>query len=242
MSRPEYGETWVYEGIVGAIPGLDLDQRTALAVQFVAFESAVLLLAWAYDLWYAGLAGTVAVVVTTAGSAQMVRIARRVRGEAVPESYRRFLFASNIEVVLTVFAFSALVTYLFVFDARHGTEPLLASLLGPEPPVPAVYVLLLLVWDVCYRIGTAWWSSVAALWRSVHHRFDAETRRGLRRADLETAAFGVSQLAFVPFLLEQPLLLGVLVGHVVAVVVVTTLAIALCRTPEENRQPQPHSD
>lgn len=243
MSQPEYGETWVYEGIVGAVPGIDLDGRVALLVQFVLFESAVLVLAAVYGLWWAGVAGTVAVVVTTAGSAQMVRIARLVRGERIPNQYRRFLFASNIEVVLAVFAFSALITYLFVFDGQTGGEGLIESLLGSDPPVLAVYVLLLIVWDVCYRIGAAWWSSVAALWRSVTFRFDDETRRGLKRADLETAAFGVLQLAFVPFLLDQPLLLGLLVGHVGAVLLVTSLAIVLCRAPEEkSTASQPHSD
>lgn len=234
MSQPEYGETWVYEGIVGAVPGLDLDQRTALLVQFVGFETAVLLLAWYYGLWWAGLAGTAAVVVTTAGSAHMVRIGRRARGARVPDAYRRFLFASNVEVVLTVFAFSALLTYLFVVDGG-----LLESLLGSDPPAPAVFLFLLLVWDVCYRIGAAWWSSVAALWRSVLFRVDAETRRELRIADAETAAFGLLQLALVPFLLDQPLLLVLLVGHVCAVLVVTSLAIALCRVSEKRR---PQSD
>jgi hypothetical protein len=232
VSHPEYGETWVYEGIVGAIPGLDIDQRLALLVQFVLFESAVLVLAWVYGLRWAGVAGTVAVLVTTAGSAQMVRVAQRVRSEQVPQSYRRFLFASNIEVVLSVFAFCALLTYLFVVDTQSGGQPLVEAFLGEEPPPLTVFLLLLLLWDVCYRIGTAWWSSVAALWRSVNFRFDAETRRGLRRADLDTAAFGLLQLAFVPFLLDQPLLLGLLIGHVCAVLVVTSLAIVLCRAPE----------
>ncbi|MFC7073350.1 hypothetical protein ACFQJ7_00940 [Halovenus rubra] len=229
MSQPEYGETWVYEGIVGAVPGIDLTQRVALVLQFLLFESAVLLLGWYYNRWSAVVAGTVAVIVTTVGSAQMVRIARRIRGERIPVSYRKFLFASNIEVVLTVFAFSALITYLFAFD-----RSLIESLLGTDQPAPAVYLFLIIIWDVCYRIGAAWWSSVAGLWRSVQHRFDGETRQNLRRADMETAAFGLVQLAFVPFLLDEPLLLGLLVGHVCAVLIVTALAIVLCRPPERH--------
>lgn len=227
MSRPEYGETWVYEGIIGAVPGLDLDPRVALGIQFVVFEGALLILAWLYDLRAAAVAGTVAVLVATAGSAEMIRIGRHVRGEAVPESYRNLLFGSNIEVVLAVFAYAALLTHLFVFDPRGGGTPLLEALLGTDPPVLAVYLLLLVLWDVCYRIGAGWWASVAALWRSTRYQFDDETRRGLRRADLETAGFGLLQLAFVPFLLGQPVLLVAVLGHVVAVLVVTGLSLTL---------------
>lgn len=242
MTEPEYGDAWVYEGIVGAVPGLDLDARTALVVQFVLFESAVLALAWVYELRWAAIAGTVAVLVTTAGSALMVSIARHVRRERTPDAYRRLLFGSNVEVVLTVFSFIGLVTYLFVvgtgtaavtFLDGTGKEPLLETLLGSEPPAPSVFLLLLVTWDVCYRISAAWWSGVVALWRSVRFRFDDDTRRGLRRVDVETAAFGVLQLAFVPFLFDQPLLLALLVAHVGAVVMVTTLAVALLRPPAE---------
>jgi len=233
MSRPEYGETWVYEGIIGAVPGLELDPARALALQFVLFESAIVVLAWAYDLRVGAVAGTVAVVVATAGSAALVRIGRQVRRETVPASYRRLLFGSNVEVVLTVFAYAGLLTYLFVVDVRAGGPSLVETLLGDEPPVLAVYVLLLVLWDVCYRIGAGWWASVAALWRSLRHRFDDETRRGLRRVDLETAGFGVLQLVFVPFLFDHPVLLVAVVGHVVAVVAVTSLSIAVLQIRKE---------
>jgi hypothetical protein len=233
MSQPEYGETWVYEGIIGAVPGLELDTPTALGVQFVVFESVILGLAWFYDLPTAAVAGTVAVVVATAGSAALVRIGRQVRREAVPASYRRLLFGSNVEVVLAIFAYAALLTYLFVVDARAGGTSLVETLLGDQPPALAVYALLLVLWDVCYRIGAGWWASIAALWRSLRFQFDDETRRGLRRADLETAGFGVLQLTFVPFLRDHPVLLVAVVGHVIAVIAVTGLSLAVLRTRSE---------
>lgn len=233
-SGAEYGDTWVYEGIVGALPGINLDQRLALGVQFAGFEAGVLALAWLYDLPQAAVAGTVAVLVATVGSAAMVHIANLVRSDGMPEAYQKFLFASNIEVVLTVFAYAALLTHLFVLDGRLGGEPLLESLLGEEPPVAAVYLVLVILWDVCYRIGAAWWASVAALWRSVRFRFDAPTRGSLRRADYATVGFGLLQLAFVPLLLDRPLLLVALLGHVAAVLVVTASALVLLRTREES--------
>jgi hypothetical protein len=100
-------------------------------------------------------------------------------------------------------------------------------LFGPEPPILVVYLTLLILWDVCYRIGTGWWAAITALWRSARFRFDGETYRALRRADMEALGFGLLQLAFVPFLLDQPVLLAAVVGHVIAVSAVTGLAIAL---------------
>jgi hypothetical protein len=226
-SRPEYGETWVYESIIGALPGIDLGGRAALALQFVGFEVAILALAWYYGLWTAAVAGTVAVFVATVGSAEMLRIATWSRETDVPDAYRRLLFASNIEVVLGVLAFVALVTHLFVWDPQSGGTPLVETLFGPDPPVLVVYLTLLVLWDVCYRIGTGWWASVAALWRTVRFGFSPDTRRALRRADVETLGFGLVQLAFVPFLIGQPVLLAAVVGHVLAVTLVTGLSIGL---------------
>ena len=222
-----YGETWVYESIIGALPGVDVSPGLALAIQFTVFEAAILLLAWVYGLWTAAVAGTVAVVVATLGSAEMLRIGRRTREADIPEPYRRLLFGSNVEVVLSVLAYIALVTHLFVYDPQAGGEPLVTTLFGPDPPVLVVYLTLLVLWDVCYRIGTGWWASVVALWRSVRFRFDGETRRQLLRADLETLGFGLTQLALVPFVLGQPVLLAAVVGHVLAVSAVTGLAILL---------------
>jgi len=223
---PEYGETWVYESIVGALPGIDVSRPFAVGLQLVVFEVGVLLLAWYYDLWAAAVAGTAAVVVAAAGSVEMLRIGSLARSVDAPESYRRLLFGSSIEVVLAVLAYVALVTHLFVFDPRSGT-PLVETLFGPEPPVAVVYLTLLVLWDLCYRIGTGWWASVVALWRSARFRFDPGTVRTLRRADLETMGFGFVQLLLVPFLLDHPVLLAALVGHVVAVTAVTGLSVVL---------------
>jgi hypothetical protein len=236
MSRPEYGETWVYESIIGALPGIHIGPRAALAIQFVGFEAAIVLLSWYYDLWTAAVAGTVAVVIATVGSAEMLRIAKRTRGEGVPDAYRRLLFSSNIEVVLAVLAYVALLTHLFVFDPRTAETPLVEALFGENPPVLVVYLTLLVLWDVCYRIGTGWWASVAALWRSARFRFDAETRRSLRNADLETFGFGVLQLAFLPFLTGQPVLFAVVLGHFLAVSAVIGASVVLLRLREPTAQ------
>lgn len=221
----EYGEAWVYESIVGAIPGLHLSARAAVAVQFLLFEGAVLALAAVYDLWSAALAGTAAVLVAAAGSVAMLTVARLARRADAPVAYRQLLFGSSIEVVLGVFAFVGLVTYLFVVDPRGSGQGLLTSLFGPEPPAPVVFLTLLVLWDLCYRIGTGWWASVVALWRSLRYTVDPQATGAHRRADLATMGFGLLQLGLVPFVRDEWLLLVAIAGHVLAVVSVTALAV-----------------
>lgn len=215
----QFGETWVYESIVGAIPGLSLTPRNAVLVQFVGFESALLVLATVYDLWTAVPAGTVAILVAAVGSAFMHDLGRRVRRSEVPDSYRRLLFGSSIEVALGVFAYAGLLTYLFVLDPRTGGS-LLAELLGPDPPIAAVYLLLIILWDVTYRIGTGWWAAVAALWRTLQLDLAPEIQDELSLVDYRTVGFALVQTALLPFIWGHPLLAFAVAGHVVAVFLV----------------------
>lgn len=227
MRNSPYSDSWVYEGIIGAVPGTDPDPRIALALQFLVFELAVLALAAIYRLPEAAVVGTVAVLISTAGSALLLRIGGKVRSQPVPDRYKKLLFGSNIEIVLGVFSFIGLVTYLFVVDPRYGDRVIIAELLGPQPPVPAVFLMLLILWDVCYRIGAGWWASVTACWRSFRFSFPSETARTLRSADLDTILFGLIQLGFLPFLLAHPILFLILAGHILAVLLVTGSSIWL---------------
>jgi len=217
-----YGETWVYESLVGGIPGLTVSRTLAVALQFVIFEVGVLALGWYYGLWNAVLAGTAAVVVAAVGSVEMHRLGAKNRLLSTPPAHKRLLFGSSIEIVLGVLAFIALVTYLLAWD---GT--LLDQLFGVNPPVPVVYLTLLVLWDLTYRIGTSWWSAVVALWRAVHITLPADEAASARRLDAENVGFSVVQLGLVPFLLDEPILLGAVVGHVLAVMVVCSAAIVL---------------
>ena len=222
-----YGDAWVYESIVGALPGVDVGSATAIGIQVLAFEAGVVLVAALYGLWTGAIVGTVAVAVAAVGSALMLSYARRVRELEAPEAYRRLLFGSNVEVVLGVLAFVATVTHLFVYDPRVAAEPLVETLLGEEPPVLATYLTLLVLWDVVYRIGTSWWAAVAAVWRAVVYDFDAARGRAFARADGLNLAFAGVQLLFVPFVLDRPVLLVVLLGHVLAVAAATALSVGL---------------
>lgn len=231
---PEFGEAWVYESIVGALPGADLAGPKAVALQLVLFEVAILLFGWFYGLWDAVLAGTAAVVVAGVGSVAMLRIGRGTRSLAVSPTYRRLLFGSSIEVVLAVLAFIALVTHLFVFDpqqaARTGETTLVTQLFGPEPPIVPVYLMLLVLWDLCYRIGTSWWTAVVSVWGSVRIAVDEQTSGELQRLDAVNVGFALAQLVLIPFLLEERVLLFAVAGHVVAVAVVSGVSTLIARS------------
>jgi hypothetical protein len=214
----------VYESIVGALPGIHLTDGEAIALQLGLFQVFVLFFAWAYDLWEAVVPGTIAVGVAAVGSVVMLRMGRTTRETNLPDAYTRLLFGSSIEVVLGVLAFVALVTHLFVYDTRQGGSALFTSLFGADPPIVVVYLALLVLWDLCYRIGTSWWAAIVSLWGSWRYTVDPATARTLRVADGWNVVFGVAQLALVPFILDQRVLLLAVAGHVVAVTVVSTVA------------------
>jgi hypothetical protein len=216
-SDPDFGEAWTYESIVSALPGIDLSDRVAVAFQLVLFQIGVILFAVIYDAWSAALAGTAAVIVAAGGSVMMLRMGALVRSVSVSPAYRRMLFGSNIEVVLSVLAFIALVTYLFVVDPGQSETPLLNELFGPEPPMLLIYFTLLVLWDLCYRIGVSWWIGVVSLWRAVRYPTDQETTATLKRVDQLNIGFGILQVILIPFILNHPSLVVALVGHIIAV-------------------------
>ncbi|AUV83638.1 hypothetical protein C2R22_19955 [Salinigranum rubrum] len=222
---PQYGETWVYESIVGALPGASLSGTAAVALQVAIFQVSLFVLAWVYDLWAVVPAGTAAIGVAAVGSVLMLRFSAATRRLDLPTAYQRFLFSSGIEVVLGVLAFVALVTHLFVFAPRSGEPTILTALFGPEPPVVVVYLMLLVLWDLCYRIGTSWWAAVVAAWRSYRYTFDPATAAALRRTDATNVAFGLIQVVLLPFLTTEPVLFAAVAGHVVAVTLVSTVAL-----------------
>ena len=229
----EYGDTWVYEGIVGGLPGIELSNTHAVAIQFGLFQVGILVFATLYDLWSAALAGTAAVIVAAVGSVAMHRLGTRNRALDAPAAYYRLLFGSSIEVVLSVLAFIALITHLFVFDVQTNSDPLIAGLFGAEPPVIVVYLVLLVSWDLCYRIGTSWWAAVVSLWRALTIDCEPSVGNQFVRIDMENIAFATSQVILLPFLREQPVLLVAVSGHIVAVGVVSAASIWLTRTTGE---------
>ena len=223
---PTFGDTWVYENLVGGIPGLHLSARAAIGIQFLVFEALVVGLAVVYGLPSAAVvAGTVAVAVAAAGSVAMLYIGTASRELALPDAHRRLLFGSGVETLFGVLGFVAVVTYLLT-----GPSTPVESLVGGPPPAPVTFVILLILWDLCYRIGTSWWTALVSLWRSLRYRVAADTARRCRRLDAANVGFALLELALLPFVVERALLVWALLGHVAAVTAVSTAAALLLRT------------
>ncbi|MFB6132217.1 MAG: hypothetical protein ABEJ44_02280 [Halanaeroarchaeum sp.] len=222
-----YGETWAFESIVGAIPGVEVSDRRALLVQFALFEAIVVAVSVAFGRPGALLPGTAAVVVATAGSAFMLDIGRRVRAADLPRAYRQLLFSTSIEVVLGVVGYAVVLTVVFVYQPRQGPT-LLESVLGPTVPMLPAFLFFVVLWDIAYRVGTGWWIALLALWRSMRWDVGDRAASDVRAIDRRNAVFGTVQLVLLPFVLEHRLLAVLLVGHVLAVLGV--LAVARVKT------------
>lgn len=227
--RTTAGDRWVYESIVGAIPGVEFSRAQALLIQLILFEAGVLVLALLFGTWEAVPAGTAAVAVVCSGSVLMLTLGRRIRGLDVPQVYTDVLFGSQIEIVLGVFSYVGLITYLFVVDPQLASEPLLTTLFGEPYSAPVVAFTLVVLFDVCYRIGTGWWASIVGLWRTVLYGPDlsAKTRSALLRADLVTIAFAWVQLVLLPFVVDHEILFFAVAGHVAAVTLVSGASVVL---------------
>ena len=222
-------ESWTYETIVNSIPGVRVSNTVGYAVQLLGFAAAVVVLWLAYGLPTRTLwTGLAVVAVATLGSGEMIYISDVVRSTGASERYRRLLFNSGIELVMGLVAFFVFVVYLFVVNPRSGGG-LLEYILGDRPPALVVFMMLVLVWDVCYRIGTAWWAAVCGLWRAVMETPLVATRRPYRRLDIVILLFSVSQLLLLWVIDGDRFLTTVLVGHVGAVVVVTALVVGIER-------------
>lgn len=222
-----YGETWVFESIVGAIPGVDVSERRALAIQFLLFEAIVVAVSVLFDRPNAVFPGTAAVLVATAGSALMLDVGRRIRTANLPREYRQLLFSTSIEVVLGVVGYAVVLTVLFVYQPRHGPT-LLESVLGPTVPLLPAFLFFMILWDIAYRIGTGWWIALLAVWRSMRWSVEDQIASEVRAIDRRNAVFGAVQLVLLPFVLEYHILAILLVGHVLAVLGV--LAVARLKT------------
>lgn len=223
MSR---GEDWAYLNIVGALPGWTPALPVALAIQFAGFGSGAVVVAHVFDQWMALPAAIVAIGVATAGSGLMTIVSDRIREADPPAGYRNLCFGSSIDVVMGVVAFVAFLTFALTRDPPG----VVGTIISPEAPAPAVFLALMVIWDLCYRIGTAWWASVVGAWRSVVHAttIDAATRHQYVVADALVLAFAGIQLALVPFVWGTALA-WLVVGHVIAVALVSGGSIGRLR-------------
>lgn len=229
--RPLGQSEWIFESLIRVVPGINGSRRRALLAQFVGFELAVLGLAWYHGLAWAGIVGTVGVIVSVAGSVCMLRLAAIGRETSVSERYRTVLFASNVELVLGLLAFLLLLVYVFVIDPTNPGESLLEAVAGSPPAPSLTFLFLLIAWDVTYRIGVGWVASLLGCWQTIRnrHSFSVADRRRFHQTATDTIGFAGVQVFLLPVLSGHPLLQLAIAGHVLAVITVSGLSLLLLR-------------
>ncbi|MFB6104659.1 MAG: hypothetical protein ABEJ57_06195 [Halobacteriaceae archaeon] len=216
--------------LIGLLPGVSLRPGHALLVQFLGFETVAVLLATYYGLWSALPFATVAIAIAAIGSSLILGLRAELHTAALPPAARRLLFDSSVDVLMGLVAYIGFLTYLIV-DTRGPDPTVLETVFDGPAPAPVVFFTLVVAWDLTYRIGIGWWASITGLWRTLRH--DPPTAPGARRsairADWYTISFAAVQLLVVPFLWAHRLLAALVVGHVLAVLLVSGLSIVLKR-------------
>jgi len=222
---------WAYVSLLTALPGIDVAPKHALAIQFLLFETVAVALSLWFGEWTALPLATVGVAIATAGSALMLTLSGRIRRLSTPTVYRETLFHSSVDVVMGLVAFVTFLTYLLL-ASRTSAGGLFVRYLGDPLPAVAVFLGLFIAWDVCYRIGTAWWVSITGLWRTVVLDVDVSdrSRRSYLLIEFLTMTFALLQLLLVPFLWADRLLALAVLGHVVAVLLVSSVTAGLLLT------------
>ena len=176
---PALGQTgpqWAYETLLSYLAFFPaVRRRVAVLLQFLLMSAvAALLRAWP-GLPDGAIARSLGVIAaTTAWSAVLVLAARAVRRVGVLEGaeersvlrrYRAWVFPPRRAEVLPGLVFLAIGMWAVVRPIG-GAPSLLHQWLGaPLPPV-VWPLLLLLAWDLSYRLGVGLWIVAAALWRA----------------------------------------------------------------------------
>lgn len=207
---------WIYEEIVGKIPPFSLvSYKYSILLQLFFLLILGLILGFVFHLGLVSLLyGSLAIMVAVLWSLLILQLGPTLRRFRAPlskdenellEQYKGILFhRKHYEAIPGLAIFIPFMAYLFYF----GTN-LLEYWLGKHPHIILLLFVSLLIWDICYRMGLALWTSILALWRSVRLQQLAEKRtelehtpytelRSLRRLDINNVFFGIISLLLIP--------------------------------------------
>ena len=207
---------WIYEEIVGRIPPFSLvSYQYSILLQLFFLFILGLTLGFIFDLKLISLLyGSLAIMVAVLWSLLILQLGPTLRKFRAPlskdenellEKYKRILFHRNhYEAIPGLAIFIPFMLYLFYYGSK-----LLENWLGKNPHLILLLFVSLLIWDICYRMGLALWTSILALWRSVRLKKLAEKRtelehtpytelRSLRKLDINNVFFGIISLLLIP--------------------------------------------
>lgn len=231
---------WIYEEIVGRIPPFSLvSYQYSIILQLFFLLIFGLILGFAFDLSpISMLYGSLAIFVAVSWSLLILQLGPTLRKFRAPlskdenellERYKGILFHRNhYEAIPGLAIFILVMLYIFYY----GSD-LLESWLGKNPHLILLGFVSLLIWDICYRMGLALWTSILALWRSVGLEKLAERRtelehtpytelRYLRKLDINNVFFGLISLLLIPLLQLDSFLVTIIL---IFMVFITLLSI-----------------
>ncbi len=228
MDTGKKKEKWIYEEIVGRIPPFSLlSYQYSILLQLFFLLVLGLILGMVFDLRPVSLFyGSLAILVAVLWSLLILQLGPTLRKFRAPlskdenellEQYKGILFHKNhYEAIPGLAIFIPFMLYLFYYGSN-----LLENWLGKNPHIILLLFVSLLIWDICYRMGLALWTSVLALWRSVRLKKLAEKRtelehtpytelRYLRKLDINNVFFGIISLLLIPLLQLDKFLVSII--------------------------------
>ncbi|MHA3962374.1 MAG: pyridoxamine 5'-phosphate oxidase family protein [Candidatus Thorarchaeota archaeon SMTZ1-45] len=239
---------WIYEEIVDHIPPFKwLPSTYAVVAQLLLVET-VGVLAFIYFQMAAEAAifGSLAIlytVVWSAGCLYVIPWLRRLRDptnklerEVLHDYKARLLLKRRYELVGGLACFGAVVAYL-IYDSDY-----LLYFLGTGFGNPLLTILILvLAWDVSYRMGLSLVTALLTAWRSISLSSAARKRMGLaytaysevrtlKYLDMINLYWGISAVLLLPLALSSSVLLLGLVIFLVGIIGLSTLSLMSMET------------
>ncbi len=240
---------WIYEEIVDRIPPFRWLPPTFDVVAQLLLVETVGVLAFIYFQMplEAAVFGSLAIlytVVWSAGCLYVIPWLRRLRNPTnklernILKDYKsRLLLSRKYELIGGLVCFGAVGVYLFIIDTEY-----LQFFLGAGYGNPLLVILILvLAWDIAYRMGLSLVTAFFTAWRSISLSSAARKRLGLaytaysevrtlKYLDMINLYWGLSGILLLPLAYGSVLLLLGLAGFLIAMVGLATLSLLAMET------------
>jgi hypothetical protein len=246
--RDKFQRKWIYEEIVDRIPPFRWMPPLLDVVAQLFLVETVGILAFVYfqmpvDAAVFGSLAIIYTVIWSAGCLYVVPWLRRLRNPTnelelkILREYRnRILLDRRLELIGGIVCFSTVVFYLW-FDTDY-----LKYFLGSGFGNPLLTILILiLAWDISYRLGLSLVTTFFAAVRSVSLAAAARRRRGLaytaysevrtlKYLDLINLYWGFSAILLLPMTIKSYFLLFGLAGFLAGIIGLSTLSLLAMET------------
>lgn len=176
---------WLYEHVLERAPGLSrLPARTSVLIQLLLMEAVGLVLGKVFRVEPMALArGSLLIVAVAAWSELLLVVAPRLRRMKVMTRdegamgrgkevagilgvYGRWMFHPwHLEAAPGVLMFVG--AWMMLVLWRGAGASVLEQMLGRSPAILLLLPVVLLSWDVCYRLGVGLWVAGLSAWRSL---------------------------------------------------------------------------